>query len=353
MTRAGTAAAMLCCAALISMPARAQDGTGRVSVEAVASASVTSANHQPFLIFDAVGTVQLGRGWDAVVRPWARRMNDSDWAAEMYQLQARYNSSTRVPFRIDAGIISWPIGLSTLELRADRNPTISAPFYYFAPLPAMDGRFDGKTLISGGYPLGAIVSSSGAKWDVRGGVMDSSPTHAANVFESERPHRAVQAIAGGGITPHPGLRLGAAVASGNYRSRVTAANGTITPARQATVLTIEGEYAIGYTRLQGEWIADYFDTDAGPAVARGFNVELIRTLSPRWHTAARVVRASSPVLVGARPGRRVASNYEATLGYRLTREVSLRGGYQGNASFNNPKRVHAAAVSIVWAQRWW
>jgi hypothetical protein len=183
--------------------------------------------------------------------------------------------------------------------------------------------------------------------------MDSSPTHAANVFESERPQRAIQAIAGGGITPHQGLRLGAGVAIGNYRSRLAAANGTLTPARQARMFTIEAEYAVGYTRVQGEWIVDHFETDVAPAVARGFNVEVIRTLTPRWHTAARIVRASSPVLTGPRPGRRVASTYEATLGYRLTREVSLRGGYQGNASFNNPKRIHAAAASIVWAQRWW
>jgi len=341
--------AIACAAA----PVSAQDAFGRVSVEAVASMSVTSANTQPFLIFDAVSTLQLGRGWDGIVRPWARRMPAGDWAAEMYQLQLRYTSSTRVPFRVDAGVISSPIGLSTLQLRADRNPTISSPFYYFAPLPAIDGRFDGKTLISGGYPLGAIVSASGATWDARGGVTDSSPTRAANVFESERPERAAQAIAGGGVTPYPGLRIGAAVAIGNYRARLVASNGTISPPRRATVFTLEGEFAIGHTRMQGEWIADRFETDIAPAVARGFNVEVTRALSPRWHAAGRAVRTSSPVLVGARPGRRVASNYEATLGYRLTRAVSLRGGYQGMASFNNPQRRHAAAVSIVWAQRWW
>ena len=353
MKRWRVAAVTGACACAAVVPASAQDAFGRVSVEAVASVSITSANRQPFVILDAVSTVQLAEGWDAVVRPWARRMPAGDWAAEMYQLQLRYSSSTRVPFRVDAGIISSPIGLSTLQLRADRNPTISAPFYYFQPLPAADGRFDGKTLISGGYPLGAIVSASGAKWDARGGVTDSSPMRAANVFESERPERAVQAIAGGGVTPYPGLRIGAAVATGNYRPRHVAPDSTVSAARHATVFTVEGEFAIGHTRMQGEWISDHFQTEVVPAVARGFNVEVTRTLSPRWHAAARAVRASSPVLVGPRPGRRVASSYEATLGYRLTRALTLRGGYQGTASYNVPQRRHAAAVSIVWAQRWW
>lgn len=333
--------------------AAAQDPTGRVSVEAVASASVTSANTHPFLIFDAVSTVRLANGWDAIVRPWARRMPSGDWATEMYQLQLRYTSSTRVPFRVDAGIISSPIGLGTLALRADRNPTIGSPFYYFAPLPAIDGRFDGKRLITGGYPLGAIVSASGTMWDARAGVTDSSPTRAASVFSSDRPGRGPQVIAGGGVTPRQGLRVGAAVAQGRYRSRARSTSGIVTPAEDATTFTLEGEYAIGYTRVQGEWIVDRFTTTKTPAIARGFNVDALRTLTPRWFAAARVVRASSPVLTGPTPGRRVGTTSEGSLGYRLTRAFTVRGGYQGSRLFNDARWTHAAAVSIVWAQRWW
>ena len=75
--------------ALMTVPgtARAQDIVGRVAVEAVASAKITSATvNDPFMIFDAVSTIRVGRGWDAVVRPWARRMPGGDWGAEMYQL---------------------------------------------------------------------------------------------------------------------------------------------------------------------------------------------------------------------------------------------------------------------------
>jgi len=334
-------------------PLVAQDATGRVSVEAVASVSLTSADAHPFVILDAVSTVRLADGWEAVVRPWARRMPAGDWAAEMYQMQIRYTSSTRVPFRVDAGIISSPIGLSTLELRPDRNPTIGAPFYYFVPLPPIDGRFDGKRLITGGYPLGAVVSASGTTWDARAGVTDASPTNAANVYEANRSNRAPQVIAGAGWVPHAGLRLGAAVGHGQYRPHSESAEGYVTPAGDATTTTIEGEYAIGYTRVQGEWIADRFTTALTPAMAYGMNIMATRTLTPRWFAAGRAVRASSPVLTGPNPGRRVATTAELSLGYRLTPAFTLRGGYQGSNSLYNPARTHAAAVSVVWAQRWW
>lgn len=334
-------------------PLAAQDVTGRVAVEAVASVSVTSADAHPFIILDAVSTVRLADGWDAVVRPWARRMPEGDWAAEMYQLQLRYTSSTQVPFRVEAGVISSPIGLSTLELRPDRNPTIGAPFYYFVPLPPIDGRFDGKRLITGGYPLGAVVSASGTMWDARAGITDASPTSAANVFEADRANRAPHLIVGAGWVPHAGLRLGAAVAHGRYRPDSQSATGQLTPAADATTTTVEGEYAIGYTRVQGEWIADRFTTTVSPAMAYGMNVMATRTLTPRWFAAARAVRASSPVLTGPNPGRRVATTAELSLGYRLTPTFTLRGGYQGSNSLYDPKRTHAAAVSVVWAQRWW
>ena len=64
------------------------------------------------------------------------------------------------------------------------------------------------------------------------------------------------------------------------------------PDEMAAVFNVEGEYAIGYTRVSGEFIVDRFDTLISPAIARGFNVVAIRTLSPRWFAAGRLVGAS-------------------------------------------------------------
>jgi hypothetical protein len=341
-------------ACMTSASARAQDVTGRVAMEAVVSASASSADKgDPFLIFDEVNTVGVGHGWDVVIRPWAKRMPGGEWGAEMYQLQLRYTSSTRIPFRIDAGIISSPMGLATLEMRADRNPTIGAPFYYFVPLPAFDGHFDGVTLMSGGYPLGAIVSASGARWDVRGGVTDDTPTRGRNLFSAARAPAAAQIVMGGGVTPTQGLRFGAGFTRGRYRSNAVTYQGAPLPDESVSVFNIEGDYAIGYTRISGEWIVDRFDTTISPAVARGFNLQAVRTLTPRWFAAGRTVRASSPVLTGPTPGRRAATSAEANLGYRVTTSFTVRGGYQGSSSLYDPKWKHALAVSAVWSQRWW
>jgi hypothetical protein len=172
------------------------------TVEAVVSGSANSlAPGDPFLIFDLTGTGRLHDGLDVIVRPYAHRLTGGDWTAEMYQLQLRYVVPTRIPLRLDAGIIASPLGLNTLELIAAKNPTIGAPFFYFAPLPRFDAHYDGVQLISGGYPLGAIVSSSGSRWDVRAGVTDQSPTHRRNVLGSDRPGAARQLVAGAGYTP--------------------------------------------------------------------------------------------------------------------------------------------------------
>jgi len=352
--------------------AHAQDVTGRVAMEAVASISVSSADGgDPFLMFDQISTVEVGRGWEAIVRPWARRMPGGDWAAEMYQLQMRYTSSTRLPFRFDAGVISSPVGLTTLELKPDVNPTIGAPFYYFVPLPPFDGNFDRVTIMSGGYPLGAIVTTSGTHWDLRTGMTDATPARARSVFSSSKAPAAPQFILGGGVTPATGLRFGAGLAVGHYRVDSVAQKNMVIPAdvyatvngvipkgtplpdEMATVFNVEGEYAIGYTRVSGELVVDRFETLISPAIARGFNVVAVRTLSPRWFTAGRIVGAATPILTTPTPVRRVGKSAEATIGYRLTPTVTFRAAYQGSRGFSSSTWQHAVAVSTVWAQRWW
>ena len=40
---------------------------------------------------------------------------------------------------------------------------------------------------------------------------------------------------------------------------------------------------------------DSFETATNPAIARGYLIEAVRTLSPRWYIAGRNTRASTPV----------------------------------------------------------
>ena len=279
-----------------------------------------------------------------------------------------------IPFRLDAGVISSPLGLTTLELRPDRNPTIGAPFYYFVPLPPFDGNFDRVTLMSGGYPLGAILSASGTHWDIRGGLTDATPARARSVFSSSKAPAAPQLVLGGGVTPSAGLRFGAGLALGRYRVDAaaqknmvipdssygsgTSTNGVIPrgaplPDETAAVFNVEGEYAIGYTRVSGEIVVDRFETLISPAVTRGFNVVAVRTLSPRWFTAGRIVGASTPVLTTPTPvrtGRKKRGSHtwiSADADDHASRRLSGIDVLQPACVAARHRRVHGVGAALV------
>jgi hypothetical protein len=337
-------------------PVHAQSVVGeRVSVEFAGAVNTTSVEvDDPFLFLDLTATARITDTLDVVVRPWVRRLPGGDWSKEMYQLQIRYQPSTTIPVRIDAGIIASPIGIIALEMRPDRNPMVGNPSYYFSPLPSFDGRYDRVQIMSGGYPLGAIASLSGRRWDARAGVTDGTPARNRKMMSSGRPPARAQLIAGGGVTPVAGLRLGTALAHGVYREpAVATATTPARPERDATILTVEGEYSFRHTRITGEWIRDRFETYTTPAVARALLFEAVQTLSPRWYAAARTARTSTPVFAAGTRTRRTGGALEATVGYRLSPEITLKGGYQGSRTYTAAEWDHAAAVSFVVSRRWW
>ena len=350
---AAIALAALCAAA----PAAAQGlPIGRVAIEAVAAVNTSSRTpDDPFVFLDLATTMQVTEGLDVIVRPYARRLPGGDWDALLYQAQIRYQPAARV--RIDAGIITSPLGLGTLELRQDVNPTVGSPFYYFAPLPVFDQYSNRVQILSGGYPIGAVVSVSGNWWDARGGVTDGTPARYRKIFASSGPSAAVQFVAGAGVTPMPGLRVGAGMATGKYRRSEDADyygapyTGTVSDA-SALVLNLEGEYAFRYTRVSGEWVRDRFQTDGRPAVARGFYVLAVQTLTPRIFAASRLTSASAPVRTATGASRWRRSSAELTAGYRLTPELTLKGGYEASRGFGVTTWNHAAVGSIVWGKRW-
>ena len=135
---------------------------------------------------------------------------------------------------------------------------------------------------------------------------------------------------------------------------LTSLNVTLDSATSAAS-TVDGPalYAIGYTRLSGEWIRDRFDTPAGAAVARGFNVQAVHTLTPRLFAAARGTRVRAPIATIPSPLHLSSTEIEAVLGYRLTTEVTLRGGYQRQRGYRETEWHGAAVMSLVWAERWW
>jgi hypothetical protein len=344
-------------AAFDHAPASAQGlRSGRMVFEAVAAVTTSSeAADDPFVFLDLSTTVRVNDKLDVIVRPWARRLPGGDWDLLFYQAQIRYQPAERV--RLDAGIISSPLGLGTLELRQDLNPLVGSPFYYFGRLPLFDGQSDRVQILAGGYPIGAVLSASGSWWDARTGITDGTPARYRKIFARNNPDPAAQFIAGGGVTPAPGLRFGAGFAHGPYRRAEDAdyyglPETAVIADGNATVFNLEAEYAFRYTRLTAEWVRDEFDSPSSPAVSRGLYLQGVQTITPRIFAASRFTHASTPALVRGSRVRQTRNSLEISAGYRLTPELTLKGGYEAARAYGVAAWTHAAVGSVVWAKRW-
>ena len=101
----------------------------------------------------------------------------------------RYERPGAVGLRVDAGQFTSPIGLSILENRPDRNPVVSQHSTLYLPIPRYEAGTPTTFLLAASYPLGAKVTVSGARWDARAAVTDSSPIRGRPFFGDNKPPR--------------------------------------------------------------------------------------------------------------------------------------------------------------------
>jgi hypothetical protein len=307
---------------------------------------------RPNIIIDLSAAVRLGEGWQFYVRPWLRQPRIDDWDKRIYQAAVRYERSGRVAARVDVGYIASPIGLGMLDASPGINPTIMLHVPYFTPLPVFDPPAPRVQAIASTYPLGAQLTASSDRWDARVAVVNSAPTRIHTIGGPPRRSTPV-IVAGAGVTPTVGLRFGIALARGAYATR-TEVQGPSPRDRDLTMVAIESEYAFGYTRLTGELVRDAFIGPSGTGVAYAWFVQGHHTLSPRWFAAFRQNGVSAPplqtgIVVGTRT---VLRALEATLGFRVTPEVTVRGSYFTLKPFLSRNLDHQVGASVVWARRW-
>jgi hypothetical protein len=353
---AGVAVSLFATTALAQTPSR-------VSLDSAVSIDVFQGQatvDDPNIIVDVSAAVRLADGWMVYVRPWFREArvprpaNPDNWAKEIYQAALQYERAGRISTRVEAGYIVSPIGLGMMDTRPSENPTIAPHLSYLQPMPAFDPGAPRVSPIASTYPLGAQLTLSSTHWDTRGAVLSSAPTRAYVLGRDGNPESTPAVVFGGGITPRTGLRFGAAVATGNYATgdelAVPQEDG-----REFRMLNVEGEFAFGYTKISGEVTHNRFDTGLGDEVARGWFIQGIHTLAPRWFVAGRQEGVSAPPLrtpVSVGP-RRTMHTSEATLGYRLTPEFTLRGSYMSRKAYTRTTWDQQVGLSVVWARRWW
>ena len=305
------------------------------------------------VIVDGIAEVNLGRGLQGIVRPFAQRLGSGEWNRQVWIAAVRYERSGRVGVRVDGGLIPPPVGLANLTLRPHLNPTISQPASLFQALPPVEASAPRSTLLGAVYPFGASVTVSGLHWDARAAVIDTTPIRARRVFtQTGGPPRFMNVVIGGGVTPVVGFRVGASMTHGGWRR--AGENAVTTRDRRATVFTIESEFSVRYTRLAGEWTYDRLETQPGPPTsASGWFVVGQQTVSPRWFAAARIERLSARALSLSGPARdQRFDGIEPVIGFRVTPELTLRAGYRARRGFGRPAFDHQAVVSAVWWRQW-
>jgi hypothetical protein len=325
---------------LLSWPLAAFAQTGSAALDVVVSADGVVGStppREPGFWFDIFSAVRLVDSLDVVARPVvSRRTFNGTWQTQMYQLGVRYerplgaqqSGQGALGLRVEAGQMPSPIGLAMLENRQDLNPVISQHSAYYLPLPRIDSEIPQVFLIGGNYPLGAQLTLADRRWDARIAITDSSPVRGRPFFGEDKPPRMANWVAGFGVTPAIGLRVGTAFAYGPY-ARAFEVIDQSKGDRTASIAQAEAEWSFGYTRIAGEVVRSSLETArATSAVARGGWIEATQTLHPRVFVAGRadIQRYRYSLVDGTRDSQSY-HRYEVVGGYRITPDLTVRAGY--------------------------
>jgi hypothetical protein len=239
-------------------------------------------------------------------------------------------------------------------MRADTNPLIQTHMGYVLPMLPFDRNAPNVGAITSSYPLGANLTLGTVHWDARAAIIGSSPArrYAVNA-RAGNPRLTPVVVAGGGITPKAGLRVGGSFSSGRYAtdSELLQPDGLD---RRLRMWTVEAEYAFAYTKLAGELTHERFARGPLTDSAATWYVQGVQTLSPRWFVAGRHETIDAPPLEAAVRGQRLTyRTSEAAVGYRLTPAVTLRTSLNAIRWYTAPTADRRVAMQIVWSQRWW
>jgi hypothetical protein len=350
---------------VIPVPADAQTPYERASLDTTVGLDLfggDNVSNRPQIVVDIVGTVQLGDRWQVYLRPWFRLPRPAPptatpppWDTMLYQASLRYERPGPIATRVDAGYIASPVGLGLFDANPRANPTIAGHSSYFTPMLPFDAGGPRGPAIASTYPLGTVVTLSAAHWDARAAIVNSAPVRNFIVGAGTNPSATPVFEAGAGVTPTTGLRLGITFAQGAYLKDDELAPTALPGDRNVTLVGFEGDYAVRYTKLTGEFVRDRLTLPGQVAAAYAWFAQGIQTLTPRWFISGRHEGTSSPVAgTGAafRAQPRLLAN-ELTGGYRATREITVKASYYARQSYGRLVWDQQGGVQVVWQRRWW
>ncbi len=302
------------------------------------------------VILDAFVSAGLGRGFEVMARPFVQQLPSGEWNRQVWLAALRYERRGTVGLRIDAGLIPPPVGLANLTLRPHLNATIAQPSSLFIPLPALQPRSPRPNLLGAVYPYGVSAAASGLRWDARAAVIDASPLRPRRIFAQQNPPRFANLVAGAGVTPFVGFRVGASLTSGGWLrdSELPDIEGT----QRAHVWTVESEFAYRHTKLSAEWVRDAIELGTTTRHSAGWFGQGQQALGPHWFVAGRYERiVARGLTVPSAAGARF-TGVEDGVGYRISPELTVRVAHHARRFFGQADFLHDASVSLVWWRRW-
>ena len=340
-------------AVVYAAPAYAQASRTALDVVAAADGDVGSqVSRKPTGWFDLFGAVTLADCLDLRARPVvSRRSFDGKWQTQMYELSLRYERRGRVGWRFEGGQFTSPIGLAVLENRPSANPVVSQHSTLYLPIPRYEPGTPSTYLIAAAYPVGGKVTASGAHWDARAAVIDSSPIRGRALFGANRPPRMANYVIGAGVTPYIGVRVGVAYARGPYAT-VDEVRDKSRGDRLASLTQVEGEWSFRHTRVAGEFLWTKRELARTDATVNGGWIELTQTVSPRVFLASRFDHQYTEWL---RPDGteqdEIYSRLETAVGVRLTRAVTARASYMTRKGYVVSFWDDQFLASVVYAHK--
>jgi hypothetical protein len=156
-----------------------------------------------------------------------------------------------------------------------------------------------------------------------------------------------------------GLTVGLSASRGSWVGRDVKALLTPIEQQRGTAQALVGmdtEFARGHWILRGEWWHSRFTvpTLANPLTATGGFAEARYRFLPRWQVSARGDRLGfskiSSATIAAMPWDAPIWRAEAALGYRVSRHIDLRAGYQYN--WREAGRVRVLGFPTLQAMVW-
>lgn len=296
-------------------------------------------------IIDPFIELQIRKGLSATVRPKIWRINGA-WDTVLDQASVQYQFRAGSEWRIEAGRFPSPIGYGMTENRGNLNGGViwwHRPYYM--PLPLLGPGLPMVSLVSAVYPNGIHAATSTTRWDARVALVDRPPVEFW--YGESRGARSPQVIAGGGLTPRQGLRIGTGVATGRL------VRTSLAPASHYRLVNVEGELSFGYTKISGEWTSDRFRVDSRQSMARGWTLQAQHTITPRLFVHNRTTAMTASAALGSAV-RQTYRSTETTIGYRVDAETTLRVGHAAIKSWSTGAPIdHQVGLSLIWARRWW